>query len=261
MGVNQVGKPKRSVFLLIGSAALVGVIALVAGVALFANSNAGTDVGSDSASDVAPDVPPADSSLFTPPIDVPAIIESVRSRTVMFECSLVGADYVDYGSGFLLDASPLTGNSGNVFVTNEHVISDCVKSGFIEAIYGGQTYPARIVASDKKWDLAIMEIPSLTSMSPLRMASETAAAGQWVMAVGSPLGVQDSVSFGYITNMIEDEYFLTSDAVLGPGNSGGPLTNNKGEVLGVNTAVWEEATGISLTRPLDALCINLLQCQ
>jgi len=140
-------------------------------------------------------------------------------------------------------------------------VSDCINSGSIEAIYGGRSYPARIVSSDKKWDLAIMEVPSLTSLTPLSMASENASAGQWVMAVGSPLGVQDSVSFGYISNIVKDENFISSDAVLGPGNSGGPLTNNQGEVLGVNTAVWEEATGISLTRPLDALCVKLLQCK
>ncbi len=275
VGVKQNGKSNRNRFLLIGAAALVGVIALVSGVALIANtsSNLGTDVSSDSASDVAspvvvedptgaaPAAPPADSTLFTPPIDVPAVIETVRSRTVMFECSPDGSEYVDQGSGFLLDVSPLTGRSGDVFVTNQHVISECMGGGSIDAIYGGQSYPASIVDADKKWDLAIMEIPTLASMSPLRMASEAATAGQWVMAVGSPLGVQDSVSFGYVSNFVEEENYISSDAVLGPGNSGGPLTNNQGEVLGVNTSVWEEATGISWSRTIDALCIKLLECE
>ncbi len=274
VGVKQSGNSNRNRFLLIGVGSLVGVIALVSVVALIAttSSNLGTDVSSDSVVDVTPPTvvedptgdtpaaPPADSTLFTPPLDVPAIIETVRSRTVMFECSPRNSDYVDQGSGFLLDVSPLTGMAGNVFVTNQHVISECIGGGSIDAIYGGQSYPASIVDADKKWDLAIIEIPTLTSVSPLRMASESATAGQWVMAVGSPLGVQDSVSFGYVSNIVEDEKYISSDAVLGPGNSGGPLTNNQGEVLGVNTSVWEEATGISWSRTIDALCIKLLEC-
>jgi S1-C subfamily serine protease len=81
------------------------------------------------------------------------------------------------------------------------------------------------------------------------------------MAVGAPLGIANSASFGSITNVVPEEHLITSDAVLGPVNSGGPLVNASGQVVGVNAAVWEEATGISISVPLESLCLTVLTCR
>ena len=92
-----------------------------------------------------------------------------------------------------------------------------------------------------------------------------AETGQWVMAVGAPEGLANSASRGYVTNVVPDPYFtgyqlLTSDAILGPGSSGGPLVDNKGRVLAANFGSFREAQGISLARPIEDLCVQILEC-
>lgn len=194
-------------------------------------------------------------SSYQPPASMPQLLESVLSSVLVLSCE--GSEYE--GSGFLLNASRLTGRQETLLVTNHHVIEECDQGGDVIVNMRGQRFSGPVTAFDKANDLAIIEAEGL--LAPALKPQYPASTGWWVMAVGAPLGVRESVSFGYVTGFDEAEQLLTSDAVIGPGNSGGPLVTNAGEVIGVNTAVWEEATGISLAAPIEALCSKLLECQ
>lgn len=193
-------------------------------------------------------------SMSQAPNDIQSVLQTVLSSLLVVSCE--GSDYE--GSGFVLDISDLTGRQASILVTNHHVIEECANSGDVIVSYGGERFNGPVVAFDKSQDLAIIKADGLTS--PALKPKYPPETGWWVMAVGAPLGVRESASFGYITGFDEAEQLLTSDAVIGPGNSGGPLVTSTGEVVGVNTAVWEEATGISLATPIEALCRKLLEC-
>jgi S1-C subfamily serine protease len=111
---------------------------------------------------------------------------------------------------------------------------------------------------DAEWDLAVIEIPFAgDGLIP----APTHDVGQWVMAVGNPYGLENTVTFGQLTNSLESGTILVTDAAINPGNSGGPLLNARGEVLAINTATLTGGgggTGISVSWP--NLCKTLVAC-
>ncbi|MFN4024516.1 MAG: Do family serine endopeptidase [Hyphomonas sp.] len=145
------------------------------------------------------------------------------------------------GSGFLISAD-------GYIITNNHVID---KADTIEVTFSdGRTLPATIVGRDRDTDIAVLKI---TSRSPLPFVdladSDTAEVGDWVIAIGNPLGFGGSVSAGIISatgrdlNTGRSDNFIQTDAAINQGNSGGPLFNLAGQVVGVNTAIISQSGG------------------
>ena len=160
------------------------------------------------------------------------------------------------GSGFIID------EEGHI-LTNSHVVAD--RDRFTVTLFDDRSYSARLVGSDPKSDLALLKIDA-TDLHPLKFGdSDAAEVGDWVLAVGAPFGLTQSVTHGIISAKgrgqrtripgVEIRYqnFIQTDAAINPGNSGGPLLNMKGEVIGVNTAIATNGdsynAGIAFTIP------------
>lgn len=145
------------------------------------------------------------------------------------------------GSGFLISAD-------GYIVTNNHVID---KADTIEVTFSdGRTLPATIVGRDRDTDIAVLKISSRTPLPFVDLAdSDKAEVGDWVIAIGNPLGFGGSVSAGIISatgrdlNTGRSDNFIQTDAAINQGNSGGPLFNLAGQVVGVNTAIISQSGG------------------
>jgi len=147
------------------------------------------------------------------------------------------------GSGMLMDAE------GHI-LTNNHVVGGASK---IEVtLADGTEYAAKVVGSDPKTDLAVIQIQAQETLPHLSFGdSDKIGVGDWVVAIGAPRGLDQTVTQGIISAKhrtgISDpssyQDFLQTDAAINPGNSGGPLLNLKGEVIGVNAAIMSESGG------------------
>lgn len=218
----------------------------------FDGSAGATSVESSSSASSAPSAG-AEVDLYSPPADIPAFIERATASTIRVFC---GEE--DEGSGVILDASPLTGSDEPVVITNHHVIKACLDTKTVRVVGDGLRSRATITSWNKRRDLALLTVPD-SELTALPISLD-AAPGQWVMTVGTPLGYVNSVSTGIVSAVVPRDYTISSDAVIGPGNSGGPLMNSRGEVLGINTFVWEDAEGISLSTQVRTLCQKILDC-
>lgn len=156
------------------------------------------------------------------------------------------------GSGFVIDAS-------GYVVTNNHVIEG---SDVIEVIFpNGDTYDAELLGRDPSTDLALLKIDAGKDLPFVRFGdSEAADVGEWVIAIGNPFGYGGSVAAGIISarnrqiNHGNYDDFIQTDVAINKGNSGGPLFNMSGEVIGVNTAILSPtgySVGISFSIPAD----------
>jgi serine protease Do len=145
------------------------------------------------------------------------------------------------GSGFIVDSSGLV-------VTNHHVIKGADK--IMVTLHDGRRLPATVKGVDDRTDLALLEIESDTPLEAVRFAdSDAARTGDWVVAVGNPFGLGGSYTAGIISARGRDigsspeDDFLQIDAPINQGNSGGALFNVRGEVVGVNTAIFSPNGG------------------
>lgn len=194
-----------------------------------------------------------EAALSRPPDDRSELAAYARERTVTVYCG--GGN----GSGWSIDPSSLgaaSHDAATLIVTNAHVVEGCGPDVVIAK--DSDRAPGRVVGVDyvpMERDLALISTSMPVEAFSVSLDTEI---GQWVMAIGSPLDVGGTVTFGYIANM-RDGMILT-DASIGPGNSGGPLLNSRGEVVGVNKAVFVEYQALSLADRVDALCVRLLQC-
>jgi serine protease Do len=149
------------------------------------------------------------------------------------------------GSGVIFDAD------GHI-VTNDHVVAQRAE---IEVVLADErTFTARLVGRDPKTDLAVLRIDA-TDLQPLPFGdSDAVDVGDWVLAVGAPFGLANTVTHGIISARgrtqvpgvsIDYQDFLQTDAAINPGNSGGPLLNLRGEVIGINTAIATRGEGVN----------------
>jgi serine protease Do len=145
------------------------------------------------------------------------------------------------GSGFVIDPAGL-------IMTNAHVVEDAETVRV--RTHDGREYVATEFKADPKSDVAIIRIKPEGSLTALRIGnSDNVGVGEWVLAVGSPFGLDMSVTAGIISakgrgpNITEREDFIQTDAAVNPGNSGGPLVNLAGEVIGINTAISTRSGG------------------
>ena len=147
------------------------------------------------------------------------------------------------GSGFIIDAAE------GIVVTNNHVIADADE---IEVNFSdGSKLKAELVGTDPKTDIAVLKVdPSLKRLKQVDFGdSDKMRIGDWVMAIGNPFGLGGSVTVGIISARNRDidagpyDDFIQTDAAINRGNSGGPLFNMYGEVVGINTAIISPSGG------------------
>ncbi|MBI2192340.1 MAG: trypsin-like peptidase domain-containing protein [Planctomycetes bacterium] len=162
------------------------------------------------------------------------------------------------GSGVILDQD-------GYIVTNEHVIR---KASQIRILLVDKTeVEASLVSSDPENDMAVLKIPPSPKLvaAPIGTSSDLMI-GETAIALGNPFGLEHSVSVGVISaknrSIIADgevvySDFIQTDAAVNPGNSGGPLLNIHGEVIGINTAIYAEGQGISFAIPIDKVVSTL----
>ena len=156
------------------------------------------------------------------------------------------------GSGFILS------NNGRL-LTNAHVVAGAET---VEVtLKDGRTFEGRVVGSDSVTDVAVVKIDT-TGLPTVRLGQSTnLTPGQWAIAIGNPLGLDNTVTAGIISAIgrsssqvgVPDKRvsFIQTDAAINPGNSGGPLLNDRGEVIGVNTAIRADAQGLGFAIPIE----------
>jgi serine protease Do len=145
------------------------------------------------------------------------------------------------GTGFIIDKD-------GFILTNNHVVE---KTDEIKVrLSDDKEYIAQIIGRDPKTDLALIKIEPENSLTPLPMGdSDKLEVGEWVIAIGNPFGLGNTVTAGIVSakyrqiGMGTYENFIQTDASINPGNSGGPLLNIKGEVIGINTAIFSRTGG------------------
>ncbi len=140
------------------------------------------------------------------------------------------------GSGFIVDRS-------GYILTNAHVVEDA--SRITVRLHSGEEFVAKVIGSDEETDLAVLKIDAGRDLPIVKLAdSDKARVGDWVLAIGSPFGLAQTVTAGIISQTQREtpyasvfQKFIQTDAAINRGNSGGPLVNMDGEVIGVNSQI------------------------
>ena len=203
-------------------------------------------------------------------LDVPDIADRVNPVVVNIKSSIseVGESL---GSGFIIDPKGL-------IVTNFHLISNKDEAGggtrgpepekplkladhIVVTLSDGRQFLASVKGYDPATDIALLEIQP--SGKPLPVAelgdSDSLRVGEWVIAIGNPLGLDHTVTLGIVSAKgrgdLGGQYddFLQTDAAINPGNSGGPLVNAQGKVIGMNTLILVRTQGLSFSIPINAI--------
>ncbi|MEM7553894.1 MAG: HhoA/HhoB/HtrA family serine endopeptidase [Cyanobacteria bacterium P01_A01_bin.84] len=157
------------------------------------------------------------------------------------------------GSGVIFDKSGLV-------LTNAHVVSGADK--VTVHLKDGRQIEGKVKGVDEVTDLAVVQINAGSDLPVATLgSSSTIEVGDWAIAVGNPLGFDNTVTLGIVSTLkrpsaqvgISDKRldFIQTDAAINPGNSGGPLVNDRGEVIGINTAIRADAMGIGFAIPID----------
>ncbi|MFA5644819.1 MAG: DegQ family serine endoprotease [Candidatus Ratteibacteria bacterium] len=155
-----------------------------------------------------------------------------RQRPKTFEKKQEGL-----GSGFIVDEN-------GYILTNNHVIEGVDKI-LVKFFDDEKKYVAKVIGTDPKTDLALIKIETGKALTAIPLAnSDTIDVGEWAIAIGNPMGLEETVTVGIVSakgrsgfGITQYEDFIQTDAAINPGNSGGPLLNIRGEVIGINTFI------------------------
>jgi len=153
------------------------------------------------------------------------------------------------GSGFILSADGLV-------MTNAHVVDGADE--LLVTLTDKREFKAKVIGLDKRTDVAVVKIEA-TGLPAVKLGDVgRLKVGEWVMAIGSPFGLENSVTAGIVSAKARDtgDYlpFIQTDVAINPGNSGGPLINMRGEVVGINSQIYSRSggfMGISFAIPID----------
>lgn len=163
-------------------------------------------------------------------------------------------DYVERGtgSGFII-------SSDGELLTNAHVVEGATQVKV--TLKNGQTYEGKVVGIDDMTDVAVVKINATDLPTVSLGQAENLQPGEWAIAIGNPLGLDNTVTVGIISALgrtssevgVPDKRvrFIQTDAAINPGNSGGPLLNASGEVVGINTAIRANAQGLGFAIPIE----------
>jgi S1-C subfamily serine protease len=201
-------------------------------------------------------------SLYREPVDLKGFIGEVSKSIVTIYCG------EGMGTGFAYDLSGLDSGFKTFVVTNYHVVDECIEQDAeLSITHGGdKEVPTKseLYRWDEKNDLALIQIAD--ELPTLKDAADFAKPGWWTMAIGNPATESDvlfnATSFGHIVG-VEDEYFNYTSAVINRGNSGGPLLNSRGELVGINTEVRRSYADGFWNIAVDSfvLCEEIIKCK
>lgn len=214
----------------------------------------------------------AGADLYSAPRDLAKVVASARKATVTVYCGTWS------GSGWGIDLGDSFDKADDRYpfeiVTNFHVIEDCINGGDIGIRLAGQAkaVPAFLYSYDSNrsnsanaTDLAILM--TATPVPTLPTASMEPMPGDWLMAVGNPNSskfddMEGHVTFGRVSNFKREYNVVVTDTAVNHGNSGGPLVNSRGEVVGINTwiDVSQQAENIAYALAIPKLCESLVAC-
>ena len=247
--VSPVRNPFRLIVLMVAMCCLLVGIAL--GAILRGIATARTEVPSATASVGMPDTRPSDNRLTmsngpAAPDSMSAVFARVAS---LVELSVVHIKVVlgddRQGFGRRGTGSGVIVNQSGYIITNQHVAGEASK--LTVKLADGTEYTARLIGQDALTDLAVIKIDARGPLPTARMGnSDKLSVGDWVLAIGSPFGLEQTVTAGIISakdrfanpsTQSAFQQFLQTDAAINPGNSGGPLVNLAGEVIGINTQI------------------------
>lgn len=191
-----------------------------------------------------PSVAPA----FVPPASLSPLVRAVRSSVVNISAKS-SKSARGLGSGFVITPDGLV-------VTNSHVVARAEE--IVVRIAGGRSYEAQVVGRDVEVDLALLRLTGAAELPVLTLGdSDELDVGDWVVAIGSPFGLDTSVTHGLISarerviGVGPFDDFIQTDALINPGNSGGPLFDMQGHVVGVTTAIMNQGQGIGFAVPIN----------
>ncbi|MBN1627922.1 MAG: DegQ family serine endoprotease [Deltaproteobacteria bacterium] len=146
------------------------------------------------------------------------------------------------GTGFIID------KEGHI-LTNNHVVEGADK--ITVTLSGNKEYEAKVIGTDSKTDLALIKIEDAKDLKPLTLGdSDKLEVGDWVVAIGNPFGLDNTVTAGIVSakyrrslGTASYEDYIQTDAAINQGNSGGPLMNTNGEVIGINSSIYSQTGG------------------
>lgn len=179
----------------------------------------------------------------------PSVVNITASGTVRQRTMWGPQDFtqVANGSGFIISAD-------GYILTNNHVVSNANR-GLEVRLSNEERYPARVIGTDPNTEVALIKIDA-KGLTPAKLGDSNAAKpGQWVLAIGSPYNLSQTVTAGIVSAvgrsmhserqgaLTDYDNFIQTDASVNPGNSGGPLVNLRGEVIGINTAIFSRSGG------------------
>ena len=194
------------------------------------------------------------------PPDIPALIRKIKKSVVTVEVPGSGI-----GSGFVIDIDLLRADEkkgyGVAIMTSEHVVHDAVvsRSNPVYVSQGERRWKALLSNWDERNDLALLLIKAeLPVLDPEGDTGLKSKAGDFVVAIGSPYGLEGSTTLGIISRMTNE--YVQTDAAFNPGNSGGPLVNRNGNVLAVNTAGIAPGENLNFAVRVEQACDVILEC-
>jgi S1-C subfamily serine protease len=192
---------------------------------------------------------------YVQPRNLAGLVEQTQRSTVTVYCD--SKNGTSQGTAWAID---LENGQDKRFptslITNHHVIEDCIGGGTVTVaeLYDKEV-GATIIKWDKKNDLAVLATD--LNLKPLELSDATPWPGYWVMAYGSASGLEGSVAFGSVLNLTVDEVLITAN--VSGGNSGGPLVDNEGRVVG--TVSWNSKRDqFNGAKSLDAMCAKIIEC-
>ncbi|MDM0006305.1 DegQ family serine endoprotease [Variovorax sp. J22G73] len=155
------------------------------------------------------------------------------------------------GSGFIVDPS-------GIIITNAHVVKDAKE--VTVKLTDRREFRAKVLGADAKTDIAVLKIDAKNLPTLALGNTKDLKVGEWVLAIGSPFGFENTVTAGVVSakgrSLPDDSYvpFIQTDVAVNPGNSGGPLLNTRGEVVGINSQIYSRSggyQGLSFAIPID----------
>ena len=182
----------------------------------------------------------------------PAVVRINSSRTLENRTAQPGRVMQGTGSGFII-------KSDGLVLTNAHVVNGA--DTVTVTLKDGREFTGQVLGSDELTDVAVVKIPASSLPSVSVGNSEQLRPGEWAIAIGNPLGLDNTVTAGIISATgrsssdvgVPDKRigFIQTDAAINPGNSGGPLLNQQGQVIGINTAIIGRAQGLGFAIPIN----------